>query len=387
MGAGVTLDRVREAGLGAGFQDVGAWIPEPLAQEREILRTWLEAGFGATMTSLRRGLQPVRSHPNLSWAKALLVFVVRWDHLHAGCAPRWAAWAASYARGPDYHRTVAEKLARVASELGFRRSSAHVDATPLPERAIARRAGLGWLGRNRFLIHPHLGGDVCLAELAVDEPISFGEGDPIEAPCGECAACIDACPTGALTADGVDARRCVAYHTSRSRRTIPHDLRPSVTLVVGCDACLRACPYGKACGESTQEERFLEELITARTLQAFDRVAAGTVLAHLGRAPTVRNAVVVAGARRLDPLVRAVEDALANDPSPLVRAHAAWALGRLPSRRARRVLDSRVGTDPDPTVREELRWALEGRAGACESDGCEGKGPAPQPPDRGAGSD
>jgi epoxyqueuosine reductase len=266
---------------------------------------------------------------------------------------------ASYARGLDYHAVILERLLGLAEESGFGRFLPQVDATVLPERAIARRTGLGWIGLNRFLIHPELGGDVCIAELALDHSFSDASSEPLRPLCGDCRACIDACPTGALTVDGVDARRCLSFHTSQNRGVIPRDLRRFVTLVLGCDRCLHACPFGLAARTpETHDDTFLARLIPARTPQEFRSLARAGPLAHPGRTAVVRSACVVAAARQRDDLIPQLAEAMSTDLSPVVRGHAAWALGRFDVPRARQYLAKRSTEEPDPSVQEEIACAL-----------------------------
>lgn len=354
---------LNEAAHRCGFQAVSTWTVGPLEEEREILLRWFEQGFGGSMGYLRRHAdEALFSHPRRAWIKSIVVLLVRWDELHRGAPRPWAPLAASYARGADYHRLVEDRLRRLAAEVRFSRAVPHVDATILPERAIARRAGLGWIGRNRFLINPQLGGDVCIAELAVDARLPPAEHAPPGPRCGECRGCMDACPTGALGALGVDARRCVAFHTSQNRGAIPRQVRPSLSLILGCDECLRACPFGLAAPPEPGETTFLAALIAARTQDAFATLAGDGPLVRLARDVSIRNAVVVAGARRMENLLPELAEAAAGDSSPLVRGHAAWALGRFDSAFARRCLADCRATEPDDWVRGEIGAALDGYA-------------------------
>jgi epoxyqueuosine reductase len=355
------IDAVREAAYRNGFQAVSVWPVGSLAHEQTLLQRWLDLGYSAGMTYLQRhaarGLDPRALFP---WARAVVVLLVRWDSLHRCQEGPWADLVASYARGPDYHPVIMRKLGGIIRELRFDKAAAQVDATALPERALAHRAGLGWIGRNRFLIHPELGGDLCIAELVVDSTLQEAEPEPQIPLCGECTACIDACPTGALTREGVDARRCLSYHTTQNRGIIPLDLRESLTTLMGCDLCLQACPHGNAAVPvDAGASGFLGLLLAARTRDDFLACAGNSPVAYCKREAAVRSAAVVAATRRRDDLVQVLGEATAGDPSPLVRGHAAWALGRLGGSAARAVLARRHGTEPEPWVRSEIAAALE----------------------------
>lgn len=354
------LDRIREVASRHGFQAVAFWPISPLGDELEILQQWLDRGFSGSMGYLtRQASSGMTLDTNTPWARGGVSFLVRWDELHHGSETPWDAYVASYARGLDYHRVVQDRLQAIAAEIGFSRHQVQVDATVLPERALARRAGLGWIGKNRFLTHPRLGGDVCLSELLVDQPLCSVEVEIQQAPCGDCGACMDACPTGALTPHGVDAARCLAYHTTQNRGTIPIELRGLINHILGCDLCLRACPYGKAAGEGgVSDDGFLGRLIASRDRDEFSSLAGRGPLAYVGRRTVVRSAVVVAANRQRDDLVDCIADALCTDPSPLVRAHAAWALGRFDTAVPRLLLKRRHGIEPHSAVREEIAAAL-----------------------------
>lgn len=354
------IDRIREAAVRHGFQAAAVWPVSALEEELAILRGWIDRGFAASMGYLaRQAASGMTLAATMPWARGGVSFLLRWDELHRGHEGPWAAFVASYARGRDYHEVVTAKLRAIAAELGFTTFQPQVDATILPERARARRAGLGWIGKNRFLTHPTLGGDVCLAELVVDSPLSSGDAQIIESPCKDCVACMAACPTGALTLQGVDAGRCLAYHTTQNKASIPIGLRGLIINLLGCDLCLRACPYGKTPGEArVGDEGFLGRLIAARDQDDFASLAGQGPLAHAGREMMVRNAVIVAANRRREDLWRGIADALCTDSAPLIRAHAAWALGILATAETRGLLTHRLGIEKHPAVGEEIASAL-----------------------------
>lgn len=283
-----------------------------------------------------------------------------------------AGHVARYAWGRDYHDSIKERLLRlrgdIEAELGTRvKARAFTDAVPLLERSAAQRAGLGFFGRNACLISREVGSYFFIADLIIDldiEPDAPGEGT-----CGRCSRCMDACPTGAIREPGVvDARLCISYLTIENRGDIPPDLRERIgDRAFGCDICQEVCPYNKTKARKTGWSDFLpeagagpyldlREVIAVRTEEEFERRFGGTALTRPGRAGLVRNCCVVAGNLRLGSVLPALEEALRSDDSPVVRGHAAWALGRIDG--GRRALTEALEEEPDGGVREEIEAAL-----------------------------
>jgi epoxyqueuosine reductase len=359
----VKMYEIKEKARKFGFQDVGYWAFQELNDESERLERWLERGNHGSMTYLQRNKAvaryPRRGYP---WARGALVFAWRWDVLHAGANPLWAPWSAAYARGRDYHDLFRAKMAAFVSSIPGMRTLTVVDATALQERAIARRAGLGWIGKNRYLIHQEHGGNVGLGELLVDCDFETARGGALSGLCGDCRLCLEACPTGALTTEGVDARRCLSYCTGESRGSIPREMRDAMgTRILGCDACLAVCPHGKLPSPPRWSERniaFLKNVLTIRSNREFARYFEGSGFVRLGRNATLRNVAVACGnLGRLD-LIPFLEQALSDDPASLVREHAAWAIGRIGGQTARLVLERQRKHQDDSAVRQTIEIAL-----------------------------
>jgi epoxyqueuosine reductase len=344
----LNLDEIKERALELGFQDVGYWRFEEMEEESERLEQWLECGNHATMKYLERNKAVARDpRREYSWATGALVFVFRWDLLHASAQPLWAPWTAAYARGRDYHEQFRSRAAAFTDSFPWMRTSAAVDATPLQERAIARRAGLGWIGKNRYLIHEKHGGNVGLGELVVDRDFgNTGEESP-SVLCGDCRLCVEACPTGALTTEGITSRVCLSYLTGEFRGTIPQEMRSAIGIrILGCDTCLSVCPYGMLPSPPEPREihvSFLKEALRVRSNREFTRRFEGSAFLRLGRKATLRNVAVACGNLGREDLIPCLEDALSNDPASIVREHAAWALGRIGGQTARRVLERQRG--------------------------------------------
>src|SRR5690606_25257982 len=274
----------------------------------------------------------------------------------------------------------------------------YVDTGPILERELARRAGLGWFGRNTMLIHPRRGSYLFLGTLLLD--VALEPNDAFVADrCGSCRACLDACPTGALLgrdehgAPVMDARRCISYLTIEQRGPIPRELRPLVgNRIYGCDICQEVCPFNRRFGPERPEPRYAargpgerppgvealpgEEDLSAETHPgtaaptlvalletaldeaAWDAYSRGSAIRRAGRAGFARNVCVGLGNWGSPAAVPVLTDAL-SDPEPLVRGHAAWALGRVGSEGARAALTARLATEADAWVREELAGPLE----------------------------
>ncbi|MBC7347569.1 MAG: tRNA epoxyqueuosine(34) reductase QueG [Clostridia bacterium] len=270
-------------------------------------------------------------------------------------------------RGRDYHRLVKEKLAALAallaSEIGTFAWQAWVDTAPPVERWLARRAGLGFFGKNCCLIHPDLGSWFWLGELALDRELPPGQRPPAvparDGECGSCQRCLEACPTGALCAPyELDPYRCLSYLT-QARETIPRPYRSLLGLrLFGCDTCQEVCPYNHSPSKSASAPPSwlpLEALLLPDRKRR--RLLAGTALAWRGGAVLARNAAVVLGNSGRPEAVALLRLALAH-PRPMVRAHAAWGLGRLGTAEAVKALKSALASEEETAVRQEIEAAL-----------------------------
>jgi epoxyqueuosine reductase len=276
----------------------------------------------------------------------------------------------AYAWSADYHRRMRRILDAIAARIdalaGEPATVVACDTAPLAERAFAAAAGLGWVGKHTSLIVKGLGSAVFLGEIVT--ALDLEPDPPVRTTCGACRRCVDVCPTGALRGDRtMDATRCISDLTQR-RDPIPRALRPLVgTWVWGCDLCNDACPPSIRAGtRGTPAFAPLDDAYAAPDLQqllrlggaAFRRLRA-TAMGWRGATVLRRNAAVALGNGLDRADVPALADALRDDPSALVRGHAAWALGRIGSPQAYASLQNAEGIEPDETVREEIGCALE----------------------------
>jgi epoxyqueuosine reductase len=257
---------------------------------------------------------------------------------------------ARYARGDDYHEVMLGKLGELhqwlESELGtYIRGKAYVDTGPILERDLARRAGLGWFGKNTNLVNPRIGSFFFIGSLLVDldlAPDARFEADR----CGTCTRCLDACPTDAFVeARVLDATRCISYLTIEKKGAIPEDLREQVGgHVYGCDICQVVCPYNVKFAQELGEQGFapratigdrdarsLAKELLAMNDESFRKAFKGSPIKRAKRRGLARNAAVVLGNIGDDTDRVALASAF-DDAEPLVREHLSWALGRIDAR-------------------------------------------------------
>ncbi|MEW6297881.1 MAG: tRNA epoxyqueuosine(34) reductase QueG [Thermodesulfobacteriota bacterium] len=335
----------------------------------DFFHNWLARGYAGEMAYLARDPER-RLRPALPFPQARSVICLGYPY----APPRvpdldWRrelrGRIAAYAAGPDYHDTIKAKLTRLIRVLGERYpelwARAYVDTGPLLEREWAYRSGLGWFGKNTMLLRKQAGSWFFLAEILVNLDLE-GEG-PARAHCGTCTRCLRECPTGAL-ADGyvLKAPLCISYLTIELRGAIPHSLRPHLgNWLFGCDVCQEVCPWNEKFGRPRED--LVEELCPSLpALLALDDAGfrarfRRSAVWRARRRGLLRNVTVALGNSQnpaaITPLCHALCDA-----EPLVRGHAAWALGRFAEREARRALQAHLGREEDASVRTETLIAL-----------------------------
>jgi epoxyqueuosine reductase len=333
---------IRAQAYGLGFDLVGIARLGP-ADTAAAYDRWIERGRAGEMSYLVRGAEK-RRDTRLPAEGALSAIVVGMSY--GGREP--AGPVARYARGDDYHDVMTGKLRELhrwlSAQLGHDvAGKSYVDTGPILERDLARRAGLGWFGKNTNLISPALGSFFFLGTLLVD--LELAPDEPFETDrCGSCTRCIDACPTHAITAPReLDATRCISYLTIELKGEIPEELRaPIGELVYGCDICQDVCPWNVKFSPVLAEEspyaarealqgkdaRSLGRELLGMTQEEFSRRFKGSPMKRAKLRGLKRNAAIVLGNIGNQADVEALTHAL-DDPEPLVRDHAAWALSRL----------------------------------------------------------
>jgi epoxyqueuosine reductase len=329
-----------------GFQEVGIADTE-LSEAEEHLQRWLAAGRHGDMAYMARH-GTARSRPAELVPGTIRVVSVRMNYWPAEAADAVSAlgdperaYVARYALGRDYHKVLRARLAqlvdRIAAEVGPFGYRVFTDSAPVLEVALAAKAGLGWRGKHTLLLTREAGSYFFLGEIYTDLPLPLTPA--ATAHCGTCTACIAACPTGAIVAPyELDARRCISYLTIELPGSIPEALRPLIgNRVYGCDDCQLACPWNRFAPETTEQDfRAVRNGLDRATLtelfgwteDEFNTRLAGSAIRRIGYARWLRNlAVGLGNAPRSEAAIAALERR-ANDPSPLVQEHVAWALAR-----------------------------------------------------------
>jgi epoxyqueuosine reductase len=362
--APVALDPERLAGLvrtwavELGFSQIGV-ADVHLATAEPGLVAWLSAGFHGSMGYMAaHGLK--RARPAELVPGTVRVLTARMDYLPRDTPPDWRAQEAAraaqpgeavvsvYARGRDYHKVLRARLQRlaerIAAEIGPFGHRVFCDSAPVLEVELAGRSGLGWRGKHTLLLDRTAGSMFFLGELFLDVPLPVTP--PAEAHCGQCSACLDACPTAAIVAPyRVDARRCISYLTIEHDGPIPVEFRAAIgNRVYGCDDCQRVCPWNKFAQRSTLPDFDARGPLRAPTLLAlwawdeatFLQRTEGSPIRRIGHARWQRNLAVALGNAWRETGDPAIAEALAAQrpgASALLAEHIDWALAQPPCSR------------------------------------------------------
>jgi len=298
----VTLAEALKARAGElGFLACGITDPGPLPNA-DRLDAWLAKGYAGTMRYLHRQAKR-RKNPRISVPESLAVVVLLENYYWPDTAPDLdPPRVAKYARGQDYHRVTLERLDRLAEwmrEQGAAVAHPYVDDGPVPERELAQRAGLGWIGKNTMLIRPGIGSFFFIGTIFTDLPLPPDPAFDTD-HCGSCTRCLEACPTGAIVEPHVlDATRCISYLTIEQRGPIPEPLVEHLSgFAFGCDICNDVCPWNERFAEPTNvpelrpqhtlagvDERYFDTMDDAE----FRRRYGGTPLERPGLAGMRRN--------------------------------------------------------------------------------------------------
>jgi len=334
---------IKDWGRELGFQQIGIAMTELGVDETHLLN-WLAADRHGEMDYMaRHGVK--RSRPAELRAGTLRVISARMDYDPPQARDSWEVlenpnlgFVSRYALGRDYHKVLRSRLQklaeRIAGEIGPFGYRAFVDSAPVLEKALARNAGLGWIGKHTNLINSQAGSWFFLGELYTDLPL------PIDAPasdhCGTCTRCIEICPTQAITGpQQLDARRCISYLTIELRGSIPVELRPLLgNRIYGCDDCQLVCPWNKFAHKSAEPDFIARYGLDGTTLielfawseQEFLRRTEGSAMRRIGYEQWLRNIAVALGNAPSNSQVIAALRARIEDPSELVREHVGWAL-------------------------------------------------------------
>lgn len=337
---------IKQWALELGFQQAGISDTD-LSSAEQHLHTWLDKGWQGEMHYMAaHGLK--RSRPTLLQEGTRSIISVRMDYLpepsalsHQQLHNAEAAFISRYALGRDYHKVLRNRLQKLAdkisAEIGTFGYRAFVDSAPVLEKAIAEKAGLGWIGKHSNLLNRKAGSWFFLGEIYTD--LSLPPDSPTTRHCGQCRACLDICPTQAIVAPyQVDARRCISYLTIELQGSIPTELRPLLgNRIYGCDDCQLICPWNRFATLSTEADfKPRYQLNTATLLTLFRWTEAeflqkteGSAIRRIGHQRWLRNiAVALGNGQPSEAVSMALQEKQGHD-AELVREHASWALLQL----------------------------------------------------------
>ena len=357
-----------------GFELVGI---TPAAQSETIARyrQWIENGYAGKMGYLERHL-PLKADVRqlLAEAKSVISLGINYytlDPPKALAEDPARGQISRYAWGDDYHDVIRQRLSELidfikqAAETELR-TRVCVDTAPIIEREYAQKAGLGWIGKNTNLIHWRSGSWYFLAEVLINIDLEL-DTPAVRGSCGTCTLCIEACPTDAIIEPNVlDSRLCISYLTIELKDGIPKALRPKIgNLIFGCDICQEVCPWNSKAVPTDEPafqpraENFVPKLLSlmGMTQQEFSRRFKRSPIKRTKRRGFLRNVLVAIGNWGDRRAVPALKDALTDD-EPLVRSHAAWALGRIGGDTAKQILQTRLTVETEQEVITEIQDAL-----------------------------
>jgi len=346
-------EEVRRVGEALGLDAVGFAAAQP-TERTEFVRDWWDRGYGGDMDYIGRRLdERVDPRKVLPGARSLIVVGLFVPESEAGsvaevASARAVGHVARYAGGEDYHDVLLDRVKALAASLSSLKGETiearcYVDTGPVLERAAAERAGLGWIGKNSCLIHPHLGSHLMLGVILTN--LTLAPDEPVADHCGTCRACLDVCPTDAFVEPYVlDATRCLSYTTIETRGTIPYELREGQGAhVFGCDLCQTVCPWNQSRPKQPPTDPLgLRERLRKRDAwvepslrwildldeEKFREATQRTAIRRPGYAGLIRNALVAAGNSGDSTLLPQIERYV-DGGDPMLAEHAVWARDRI----------------------------------------------------------
>ncbi|UAK25420.1 tRNA epoxyqueuosine(34) reductase QueG [Sphingomonas nostoxanthinifaciens] len=366
--------RLKEEARALGFAACGIARADAAPKTAERLRAWLAAGAHGDMLWMEERAHQ-RESPQSLWPEVRSVVMLGMSYAPAAdplaleAAPQIGR-ISTYAQGQDYHDIVKKALKALARWMVAEAPGADlkvfVDTAPVMEKPLAEAAGIGWQGKHSNLVSRDEGSWLLLG--AVMTTLDLAPDAPGAMRCGSCSACLAACPTDAFVAPyRLDARKCISYLTIELKGPIPREFRQAIgNRVYGCDDCLAVCPWNKFADTAAAHRAFAAraelaapELADLLALDdaSFRQIFAGSPIKRIGRDRMVRNALICAGNSALPALVGRVA-VLLDDPAPVVRGAAVWALARLDPARFVAERATHLDRESDDDVREEWQDGL-----------------------------
>jgi epoxyqueuosine reductase len=361
-----------EEAKAVGFDAVAFTTPDTIPQAPPRLRQYIVDGHHADMLWMEE-TEERRANPTVLWPEVRSIMILAMNY-GPDANPlsilehKDRAAISVYAQNRDYHDIIKGKLKHVASRFAARAGQdvkVFVDTAPVMEKPLAEAAGLGWQGKHTNLVSREHGSWLFLGSIFTTAEIPSDK--PERDHCGSCRACLDVCPTNAFPAPyRIDARRCISYLTIENKGPIPLEFRKSMgNRIYGCDDCLSVCPWNKfAQAASEMKLKARDDLKAPRLADflvlddpAFRTLFSGSPVKRIGRDRFLRNVLIAAGNSQDQSLLAQVEHLL-EDPAPVVRGAAVWAVKQLATTERFIILQKRLASrEEDDTVRAE--WILE----------------------------
>jgi epoxyqueuosine reductase len=361
-----------EEAKAVGFDAVAFTGPDSIPQAPQRLRQYIADGHHADMLWMEE-TEERRANPSVLWPEVRSIMVLAMNYGPDSnplsiLEHKDRAAISVYAQNRDYHDIIKGKLKHIASRFAARAGQdvkVFVDTAPVMEKPLAQAAGLGWQGKHTNLVSRELGSWLFLGSIFTTAEIPPDEPDRDH--CGSCRACLDACPTKAFPSPyRIDAGRCISYLTIENKGPIPHEFRKAMgNRIYGCDDCLSVCPWNKFAQATSEMKLKARDDLKAPKLAdfltlddpSFRTLFSGSPVKRIGRDRFLRNVLIATGNSEDQTLVPQVESLL-EDPAPVVRGAAVWALKQLVSTDRFKISQKRLASrEEDATVRAE--WSLE----------------------------
>lgn len=351
-----------------GIDSIGFTTADPFDEMKQKLVDYHAKGYasGFEESDIELRTEPTLTLPT---ARSIIAIVVGYPNKLKG-APKSTRGdrRGMFARaswGQDYHSIMRKRLDKLADYLRYRVEGVEiqsmVDTGALSDRAVAERAGLGYVGRNGFVINPELGTWTYLGEMLVSVP--FPPDDPLLDSCGDCTICVDRCPTGALVGDGqLNSQKCISFLT-QTKGYLADEYRYKIgNRLYGCDTCQQVCPRNK--GINTQHDDIVlePEILKPRLVpllkmsnKEFKNTYGHLAGAWRGKKPIQRNAIVALAHFKEESAIPDLQDVALNDPRPMIRGTAYWAIGQIQGENARSFIEQQYQNELEEVQHEMLK--------------------------------